>query len=209
MRRLRRPRLAAVGAWLQRIDSRVPWPQAVIVVILLAGLVPIGLSASGVARIGTSADSPSPTPTTSASAEPSPETTPPPTPRPTPEGTPAPNPSEPVGQGASVTFVPASPSARATPTATPQPGLWRIEGYVVDENGSPLADVCVVVGPHGCHQYSLRTDEQGHYFLDVAQPIQGVHTTFDFYFQMPGRETVWWRVTPGGPVEFNVVLKKA
>jgi hypothetical protein len=79
---------------------------------------------------------------------------------------------------------------------------------VVDENGSPLADVCVVVGPHGCHQYSLHTDEQGHYFLDVAQPIQGVHTTFDFYFQMPGRETVWWRVTPGGPVEFNVVLKK-
>jgi hypothetical protein len=180
----------------------------VIVVILLAGLVPIGLSASGVARIGTSADSPSPTPAPSASAKPSPETTPPPTPRPTPEGTPAPNPSEPVGQGASVTFVPASPSARATPTATPQPGLWRVEGYVVDENGSPLADVCVVVGPHGCQQYSLHTDEQGHYFLDVAQPIQGVHTTFDFYFQMPGRETVWWRVTPGGPVEFNVVLKK-
>lgn len=177
-----------------------------IVAILLAGLVPIGLAASGVAWLGTDANVPSTG--TSASAEPSPEVTPPPTPRPTPEGTPAPNPSEPVDQAASASVSPPSPAPRATPTASPQPGLWRIEGYVVDENGSPLADVCVVVGPHGCHQFSLHTDREGHYFLDIAEPIQGVHTTFDFYFQMPGHETVWWRVTPGGPLEFNVVLKK-
>ena len=179
-----------------------------IVVILLAGLVPIGLSASGVARVGTSADAPSPTTSASASAQPSAEATTPPTPRPTPEGTPAPHPSEPVDQAASASVIPPSPSPRATPTATPQPGLWRIQGYVVDENGNPLADVCVVVGPRGCLQYSLHTDEQGHYFLDVAQPLQGVNTTFDFYFEMPGRETIWWRVTPGGPIEFNVVLRK-
>jgi len=26
---------------------------------------------------------------------------------------------------------------------------------------------------------------------------------------MPGRETVWWHFTPGGPIEFNVVLKES
>lgn len=80
---------------------------------------------------------------------------------------------------------------------------------MVDENGNPLANVCVVVGPRGCHRFSQRTDDQGHYFLDVAQPIlQGVNTTFDFYFEMPGHQTVWWQITPGGPIEFNVILKK-
>ena len=80
---------------------------------------------------------------------------------------------------------------------------------MVDENGNPLSNVCVVVGPRGCHQFSQRTDDRGHYFLDVAEPIGGVHTTFDFYFEMPGRQTVWWQVTPGGPGEFNVVLRKS
>lgn len=79
---------------------------------------------------------------------------------------------------------------------------------MVDENGNPLANVCVVVGPRGCHRFSLHTDDRGHYFLDVAEPIGGVHTNFDFYFEMPGRETIWWRVTPNGPVEFNVVLRR-
>jgi hypothetical protein len=78
----------------------------------------------------------------------------------------------------------------------------------VDENGSPLSNVCVVVGPRGCQRFSPHTDERGHYFLDVAQA--GIaSTTFDFYFEMPGRQTVWWRVTPAGPIEFNVVLKRS
>lgn len=76
---------------------------------------------------------------------------------------------------------------------------------MVDEDGKPLQSVCVVVGPRGCQRFSPHTDERGHYFLDIAQ---GGTTTFDFYFEMPGRETVWWRVTPTEPVEFNVVLRR-
>ena len=77
---------------------------------------------------------------------------------------------------------------------------------MVDESGNPLKNVCVVVGPHGCQRYSPHTDDQGHYFLDVAAN-KDVTTAFDFYFEMPGRETVWWHFVPGGPIEFNVVLK--
>ena len=77
---------------------------------------------------------------------------------------------------------------------------------MVDESGNALKNVCVVVGPHGCQRFSPHTDDQGHYFLDVAANTD-VKTAFDFYFEMPGRETVWWHFVPGGPIEFNVVLK--
>ncbi len=77
---------------------------------------------------------------------------------------------------------------------------------MVDESGNPLKNVCVVIGPHGCQRFSPHTDEQGHYYLDVAAS-KDVTTAFDFYFEMPGRETVWWHFVPGGPIEFNVVLK--
>jgi hypothetical protein len=69
-----------------------------------------------------------------------------------------------------------------------------------------LKNVCVVVGPHGCQRFSPHTDEQGRYFLDIAAGID-IKTAFDFYFEMPGRETVWWHFVPGAPLEFNVVLK--
>ena len=113
----------------------------------------------------------------------------------TPEGTPAPKPSEAVDTAASVSVTPPSPPAAATATPSPQPGLWRVEGYVIDETGNPLKNVCVVVGPHGCQKFSPHTDEQGHYFLDVAAATD-VITSFDFYFETPGRETVWWHFTP-------------
>ena len=76
---------------------------------------------------------------------------------------------------------------------------------MVDESGNALNNVCVVVGPRGCQKYSPHTDEQGHYFLDVT--ATELRTAFDFYFEMPGRETIWWHVVPTGPTEFNVVLK--
>jgi hypothetical protein len=77
---------------------------------------------------------------------------------------------------------------------------------VVDESGSPLKNVCVVVGPRGCQRFSPHTDENGHYFLDVAAATN-IKTAFDFYFEMPGHQTVWWHFVPTGPTEFNVVLK--
>jgi hypothetical protein len=99
-----------------------------------------------------------------------------------------------------------SPRPAATPIPTPDPAMWRIEGTVVDEAGKPLEAVCVVVGPRGCQPYSPHTDENGHYFLDVAHG--SVTTAFDFYFEMPGYKTVWWNMAPNGPAVFNVVLRK-
>ena len=99
-----------------------------------------------------------------------------------------------------------SPKPAATPIPTPDPATWRLEGTVVDEAGTPLQAVCVVVGPHGCQPYSPHTDENGHYYVDVAHG--DITTKFDFYFEMPGHQTVWWQVTPNGPTVFNVVLRK-
>ncbi|TMF53075.1 MAG: carboxypeptidase regulatory-like domain-containing protein [Chloroflexi bacterium] len=144
-----------------------------------------------------------PTETASATAQVGTETLPP-TPKPTPTGTPAPLPSEPTAQ--SVEVKTPSPKPAATPIPTPDPAMWRIEGTVVDEAGSPLEAVCVVVGPRGCQPYSPHTDENGHYFLDVAH--SAITTSFDFYFEMPGYKTVWWNMAPNGPTVFNVVLRK-
>ena len=130
--------------------------------------------------------------------------TPPPTPHPTPSGTPAPAPSEPTTE--SVEIKTPSPKPAATPIPTPDPAMWRIEGTVVDEAGAPLEAVCVVVGPRGCQPYSPHTDDNGHYFVDVAHGA--VTTQFDFYFEIPGYKTVWWNTTPNGPAVFNVVLRK-
>src|SRR6266550_7656908 len=122
MRRLRRPRLAAVGAWLQRIDARVPWPQAVIVVILLAGLVPIGLSASGLAQIATNETAPSPTTSSVAKASTSPEANASPstnsgtTPSPGTSASPSPT-SSPDSTGQATL----PPTPRPTPVGTPAP----------------------------------------------------------------------------------------
>ena len=177
----------------------------VAILILLLAMVPVALSGAGLMNV---AAVPTPTPGVS----PSPGgisvslTVTPTEPPPTPEGTPAPKPSLAVDTAASASITPPTPPPSATPTASPQPGLWRVEGYVVDESGNPLKNVCVVVGPHGCQKYSPHTDDQGHYFLDVAESKE-VTTAFDFYFEMPGRQTVWWHFTPGGPIEFNVVLK--
>jgi len=173
----------------------------VAILILLLGMVPPALSGVGLMNV---AVAPIASPT-AAEATPSAEATAT-EPPPTPEGTPAPKPSVAVDTGASASIEPPTPAPSATPTPSPQPGLWRVQGYVVDESGNPLKNVCVVVGPHGCQKYSPHTDDQGHYFLDVAAS-KDVTTAFDFYFEMPGRQTVWWHFIPGGPIEFNVILK--
>jgi hypothetical protein len=176
------------------------------IVVLILGTIPLAMSGAGLLRAGsepTATPGATPTPSEGASVPIVVVVVPP---SPTPTGTPAPVPSDPVDTGASASVTPPSPPPQATPTPTPQPGLWRVEGYVVDESGNPLKNVCVVVGPHGCQKFSPHTDDQGHYFLDVAAN-KDVTTAFDFYFEMPGRETVWWHVVPGGPIEFNVVLK--
>lgn len=124
-----------------------------------------------------------------------------PTPATTPPGTPGPVPD--VALATSAEIETPQPAPDATPTATPQPGLWRIQGYVVDEDQRPLRGVCVVIGPRGCQPFSPHTDDRGHWFIDVAEG----KTVFDFYFEMPGYNTVWLHLQPTGPAEYNVVLR--
>jgi hypothetical protein len=141
-------------------------------------------------------------PTASQSADASASQTPAPavTPRTTPPGTAAPIPSSAVGVSADIKTP--SPRPNATETPAPEFGLWRLEGYVVDENGAPLEAACVVLGPNGCKPFSPKTDDRGYWFIDIGAG----RTTFDFYFEIPGHQTVWWRVIPEGPTQFNVIL---
>ena len=125
-----------------------------------------------------------------------------PTPRTTPPGTPAPIPSGAIGTSAKIKTPEPDPKATATPS--PEPALWRLDGYVVDDEGTALASACVVIGPLGCKDWSPKTDDRGYYFIDVAAG----KTTFDIYFELPGHKTVWWRVAPDGPMVFNVILPK-
>ena len=139
-------------------------------------------------------------------ATPTPEPTPF-RPRATPPGTAAPRPSTFVLISSSIPVkVPPAPR----PTATLEPGLWRLEGYVVDESGNPIENVCVVIGPVGCQTYTTKTDERGYWSLDIASaPITPLtQVNFDFYFEIPGRETVWLRMTPQSSTFFNLILRK-
>ena len=93
-------------------------------------------------------------------------------------------------------------AANASATPSVEPGLWRIEGYVVNQSGKPVKDVCVWVGPNGCKQFSPHTDDRGHWQLDVAVG----RATFDFTFEIPGYKTAKWSITPTGPITYNLVL---
>ncbi len=182
-------------ARLRALDPRVQIGAAAVATVIVVGAVlaltlsPKPASAPSVAT--------SPTVETSAT---------PPRVRSTPVGTAAPRPATFVTIAASVPVSP-PPAPRSSPT--PEPGLWRLEGYIVDESGKPIENVCVVIGPVPCAQYSPHTDERGHYFVDIAAVgSQTVLLNYDFYFEIPGRQTVWLRMTPTGSTTFNAVLKR-
>jgi hypothetical protein len=181
-------------ARLRTLDPRVRLGAgAVAIVLVLGGILAISLN-SGATK-----------PTTIASPTVEPSATQPRV-RSTPSGTPAPRPTGFVGISASI---PVSPPPAPRPSPTPEPGLWRLEGYIVDESGKPIENVCVVIGPVSCQQYSPKTDERGHYFVDIAAAgTQTVLLAYDFYFEIPGRQTIWLRMTPSGSTTFNAVLKR-
>jgi hypothetical protein len=185
----------AALARLRALDPRVRIGAAVVAVVVVVGaILGIALPKSSVPVAVAS-----PTPTVEPSATPARV-------RSTPFGTPAPRPAAFVGIDKSIPVSP-PPAPRSSPT--PEPGLWRLEGYIVDESGAPIENVCVVIGPVPCSQYSPKTDERGHYFVDIA--AAGTNTVllaYDFYFEIPGRQTVWLRMTPTGSSTFNAVLKR-
>ena len=183
----------AALARLRALDPRVQIGAAVAVVVILGAIVAVAVSQKTTTPVAAA------TPTVEPSATPARV-------RSTPVGTAAPRPATFVGIAASVPVSP-PPAPRSSPT--PEPGLWRLEGYIVDEAGKPIENVCVVIGPVPCAQYSPHTDERGHYFVDIgAAGSQTVLLAYDFYFEIPGRQTVWLRMTPTGSTTFNAVLKR-
>jgi hypothetical protein len=129
--------------------------------------------------------------------------------RATPAGTPAPRPSTFIGLAASIP-VPKTVPTPPLPTPTPEPGLWRFEGYVVDEDGKPIENVCIVLGPVPCAPYSPKTDERGHYHIDLAAtPNAATPLEFDVFFEIPGRETKWLRLVPTSSTVFNLMLRRS
>ena len=185
----------AALARLRALDPRVQIGAAVAVVVILGAIVALAVSP----KTETTPVAAS-TPTVEPSATPARV-------RSTPVGTPAPRPSTFLTIAASIQVSP-PPAPRSCPT--PEPGLWRLEGYIVDEAGKPIENVCVVIGPVPCAQYSPHTDERGHYFVDIAAAgSQTVLLAYDFYFEIPGRQTVWLRMTPTGSTTFNAVLKRS
>jgi hypothetical protein len=188
----------AFSDWLGRVDRRLLLGGGAVVVGL--GVIAFVLTSSAPAARGE-------TQTTAGPSTPNPTATPF-RQRATPPGTPAPRPSTFVGLTQSIP-VKVTPGVRATPT--PEPGLWRIEGYVVDESGAPIENVCVVIGPVPCQPFTPKTDERGHYFFDVASaPVNAVtQVTFDLYFEYPGRETKWVRIIPTSSTVFNLILRRS
>src|SRR5438067_13344980 len=187
--------MAAALGQLRALDPRVRIGAAAFAVLLLVG---------GVLAVTLSPKA-GPAPAAAATATVEPSATPPRV-RSTPVGTAAPRPTRFVLIAASI---PVSPPAAPRSSPTPEPGLWRLEGYIVDESGAPIENVCVVIGPVACQQYSPKTDERGHYFIDIAAVgTQVKPLSFDFYFEIPGRQTVWLRLNPTGATTFNAVLKR-
>ena len=179
---------------LRALDPRIQIGAAVVVLVIVVAVVAIALSSK-----------PSTTPVAAATPGVEASATQPRV-RSTPVGTAAPRPATFVTIAASVPVSP-PPAPRSSPT--PEPGLWRLEGYIVDEQGKPIENVCVVIGPVPCAQYAPHTDERGHYFVDIAAAgSQTVLLAYDFYFEIPGRQTVWLRMTPTGATTFNAVLKR-
>ena len=179
---------------LRALDPRVQIGAAVVVLVIVVAILAIALSPKTSTTPLAAA-----TPGVEASATQ-------PRVRSTPVGTAAPRPATFVTIAASVPVSP-PPAPRSSPT--PEPGLWRLEGYIVDEQGKPIENVCVVIGPVPCAQYAPHTDERGHYFVDIAAAgTQTVLLAYDFYFEIPGRQTVWLRMTPTGATTFNAVLKR-
>src|SRR5438309_4066546 len=187
-----------MGALLAQLRALAPRVRigvaAVAVILVLGGIFAVASATKAVTPVASS---------------PPPTVEPPATParvRSTPVGTAAPRPATFVGISASIQVSP-PPAPRSSPT--PEPGLWRLEGYIVDESGKPIENVCVVIGPVPCGQYTPHTDELGHYFVDIAAVgSQTILQDFDFYFEIPGRQTVWLRMTPTSSSTFNAVLKK-
>src|SRR5437870_3789417 len=91
----------------------------------------------------------------------------------------------------------------ATPTPDIVPGAaYRMEGVVVDQSGTPLANVCIAIGPNGCQVHSPHTDARGVYFIDFP----AAEVAYDLHFTKDGYAEFYQRLKPTRSTVLNVVL---
>jgi hypothetical protein len=91
--------------------------------------------------------------------------------------------------------------------ATPTPAIgagaaYRMEGVVVDDSGTPLANVCIAIGPNGCQDHSPRTDVRGVYFIDFP----AAEVDYDLHFTKDGYQEFDQRLKPTRSAVLNIVL---
>jgi hypothetical protein len=79
-------------------------------------------------------------------------------------------------------------------------GHWRWTGSVIDQDGKPLAGVCVHIGPGDCRFNSIRTDESGKWVIDFPQ----VDVQYDFHFVKDGYQRVDLSIRTQGPGDLPV-----
>ncbi|HYR94859.1 MAG TPA: carboxypeptidase-like regulatory domain-containing protein [Methylomirabilota bacterium] len=118
--------------------------------------------------------------------------------------TPLPTPAQLIAIGSKGNVLMIAPT-RAPATATPDIGAgaaYRMEGVVVDESGTPLADVCIAIGPNGCQVHSPRTDARGVYFIDFP----AAEVDYDLHFTKDGFTEFDQRLKPTRSTVLNIVL---
>ena len=107
-----------------------------------------------------------------------------------------------IGSSGNVVMI-AATQPPATPTPDIGPGAaYRMEGVVVDESGTPLADVCIAIGPNGCQVHSPRTDARGVYFIDFP----AAEVDYDLHFTKDGFKEFDQRLKPTRSTVLNIVL---
>ena len=107
-----------------------------------------------------------------------------------------------IGSSGNVVMIsPTEPPATPTPEIGPG-AAYRMEGVVVDESGTPLADVCIAIGPNGCQVHSPRTDARGVYFIDFP----AAEVDYDLHFTKDGFKEFDQRLKPTRSTVLNIVL---
>ena len=92
-----------------------------------------------------------------------------------------------------------------------QPGIasgepvWRVDGRITDASSTPLADVCVAIGPRGCQPLGPHSGLDGSWSFDFPQ----VAVTYDLHFTKEGYRQVDVRIDLIAPRRVDVVMERS
>ena len=101
---------------------------------------------------------------------------------------------------------------RPTPTPVPTPtvdlvNFYNVHGQVFDaDSGTPIADVCVVIGPLGCEANMAHTDSSGQFFVQLPRQVV---VAYDFHFVKAGYQQVDYHLVVNDDLNVPVHMSKA